>query len=221
MKSDKKIIWLLISLLAIVVVIFFINQLQQSLKLSQNNQLKNFFTNLDKQTPALTNNSPDQGNPQAKLVIFEYGDFFCPPCQQAALVTEQVLKNYSDKVLFIWKDYPSPLHPQSPAAAKAARCAHEQEKFWPYHDLLLANQDKLDDKFYLQAATTLDLDLNKFQQCLANQEIDQLIDTDLNEGILLQVDATPYFFIGQTRVSGYIDYQQFVDLIEQELTKTN
>lgn len=215
--ANKKIFWLLIILLILIIIIFFINQLGQSFKLKESENLKKFFATLDQQTPVFKKDSPWQGNQQAKLVIFEFSDWQCPFCAQMKDVLKEVMKNYQDKILLVWKDYP--LHSQSQLAAMAARCANEQNQFWPYHDLLFQNFSQLNDNYYLQAATNLNLNIDQFQRCLINPEIEKLIDNDLNEGFLLKVDATPYFFIGQTRVSGYIDYQQFSDLIEQELKR--
>jgi len=221
MQNNNKTIWLFIIILIIIVVIFFVGQLQQSLKLSQDRLFKNRLANSENQLPLLTADNPRLGNPQANLIIFEYSDYFCPHCQQANQVNEQILKNYQEKVLFVWKD--APRDNQSVQAAKSARCAQQQEKFWPYHDLLFVNQDKLNEAFYLQAATDLNLDLNKFQQCLASDAVEQLIDADLTEfNSLINIEdkATPYYFIGTTRVSGYLDYQEFINYLEEELIKT-
>jgi protein-disulfide isomerase len=43
-------------------------------------------------------------------------------------------------VKLVFRDFPiDQLHPQARKAHEAARCAHEQGKFWAYHDALFAN----------------------------------------------------------------------------------
>ena len=45
----------------------------------------------------------------------------------------------------VFRDFPLlQIHPQAAKAAEAGACANDQGKFWPMHDLMFANQDKLD-----------------------------------------------------------------------------
>lgn len=213
--KEKKVIWLFVIILFIVLVIFFITQFSEFLRFRQSNKLQEFFTNLESQIPALNKNNPSLGNEKAKVVIFEFSDFKCSYCADMSSILDEIIKEYGDSVLLVWKDYP--LQTGSWEAAKAARCAGEQDSFWPYHDLLFQNQTDLNNNYYSQAATALNLDLTKFQKCLNNPEFDILIENDVNEGFLLKADATPYFFINNFRVSGYINFSEFKGLIEQAL----
>jgi protein-disulfide isomerase len=214
--TDKKILWLFIIVLLIIIIVFFVAQFSEFLKFRQSNKLQEFFSNLEAQTPTLNKDNPRIGNEKARVIIFEFSDFRCSYCAEMEGVIDDILKEYSENILFVWKDYP--LLDGSWGAAKAGRCANEQNNFWPYHDLLFQNQDKLDDQYYLQTATALNLDINKFQNCLNNPEIDRLIEDDVNEGFFLKADATPYFFINNFRVSGYINYAEFKGIIEQALS---
>lgn len=215
--SNKKFLWLLFILLIIVIVIFFISQLKQTAKIQEYKNLQKFFANLDQQTPLLKKENPKKGSERAELVIFEYSDFLCPYCAEMKKVLDEVIKKYNNQILLVWKDFPRLA--ESEKAAVAARCANEQGNFWAYHDLLFQNQQKLNDEFYLQAAGLLKLDLEKFQNCLINPEIAKLVDNDLTEGFLLKVDATPYFFVGQEKISGFINYEELAKLIEEQLLK--
>lgn len=212
---NKKILWLLIILLIIVMVIFFINQLKQTAKLREYKNLQKFFADLDQQTPLLKKENPKKGNEGAGLVIYEFNDFLCPYCAEMKKVLDEVMKKYNNQILLVWKDFPRLA--ESEKAAIAARCANEQGNFWAYHDLLFQNQNKLKEEYYIQAAGLLKLDLEKFQSCLINPEITKLVENDLTEGFLLKVDATPYFFVGQERISGYVNYNQLAQIIEQQL----
>src|SRR3989344_6092423 len=82
------------------------------------------------------------GNPAAKIVLIEYGDFQCPFCGRFFKTTEQEIKEKyikSGEAVFVWRDFAF-LGEESFRSAEAARCAGEQGKFWEYHDYLFNNQ---------------------------------------------------------------------------------
>ncbi len=175
--KDKKIFWLFL-LLIIILIIFFGYQLLQSAKIRNSRQLEQFFANLSNQSPKLEEISPKQGASSAKLIIFAFEDFQCHYCAEAQTVEKEIIKNYGSKILFVWKDLPI-INDLSKSAAYAGRCAQEQGQFWPYHDLLFRNQNKFNDKFYLETAQALNLDAGKFADCLKNPEVLKLVDNDL------------------------------------------
>jgi protein-disulfide isomerase len=82
---------------------------------------------------------PYKGNPNAKLVVVEFGDFQCPACQRHALTTQPAVdKRFVEtgQVLWVAKHFPLRSHPHAPVAAAAAECAGAQGKFWAMHHLL-------------------------------------------------------------------------------------
>jgi len=62
---------------------------------------------------------PTRGNKDAKVVVVNYDDFECPFCSRMhATLFPEILKEYGDRVLFIYKDYPlEEIHPWSIHAA--------------------------------------------------------------------------------------------------------
>ena len=58
---------------------------------------------------------PTRGNKDAKVVIVNYDDFECPFCSRMhAELFPEIFKEYGDRVLFIYKDYPlEEIHPWS------------------------------------------------------------------------------------------------------------
>ena len=87
--------------------------------------------------------NPPLGNLKAKVQIVEFGDFQCPYCGEFNKNIEpQIRKDFINKgtVVFAYRDFAF-LGPESNDAALASRCASEQGKFWPYHDLLYSRQN--------------------------------------------------------------------------------
>ena len=84
------------------------------------------------------------GPADAKVTIVEFLDYQCPYCHRAQESVDEVLKEYQGKVRFVHRDYLLG-KPRSLAAARAARCAGEQGKFWEYHRGLLVQAGDLSD----------------------------------------------------------------------------
>ncbi len=86
------------------------------------------------------------GNPNASVGIIIFGDYQCPFCERAFQASEaQARKDYVDtgKAYMVFRDFPLSFHQAAQPAAEAAECAHEQGKYWEYHDELFKNQARL------------------------------------------------------------------------------
>lgn len=82
------------------------------------------------------------GKIDSKVVFIEYGDFQCPSCGGAHPQVKEIMEEYSDKVLFIFRNLPlTSIHPNARAAAGAVEAAGLQGKYWEMHDLVFESQD--------------------------------------------------------------------------------
>src|SRR5260370_40098074 len=86
---------------------------------------------------------PSLGAKDAPITIVEFTDFQCPFRRASENTVKQLRAKYGDKVRLVHMDFPLSFHSHSLDAAKAARCANDQNKFWQFHDSLFANQGKL------------------------------------------------------------------------------
>ena len=107
--------------------------------------------------------------------IVEFGDYQCPACGAFAnLEKPRVEEAYveSGKAQFVFYDFPlTDMHPNAFVAARAARCAADQEMFWEYHDNLFRNQTiwsplSNPTSTFVEYAETLGLDGGDFGACL-------------------------------------------------------
>ena len=87
---------------------------------------------------------PTRGNKDAKVVVVNYDDFECPFCSRMhSTLFPEIFKEYGDRVLFIYKDYPlEEIHPWAVHAAVDANClaAQTADAYWDYADYLHGNQ---------------------------------------------------------------------------------
>lgn len=160
---------------------------------------------------------PFWGNQQAQIDIVEYSDFSCPACQAAEAMTKVLKDRWSDKIKFSYRHFPLiglQGHEQSPAAAEAAECAYEQDQFWPYHDLLFANQPAFSSEALARYARQLNLNETDFDQCLASRVKAEVVNKDRVEGLAKNVDSTPTFFLNGELVA---DWRTLPQMVSQAL----
>ncbi len=159
-----------------------------------------------------------RGDPKAPVVIVEFSDFQCPYCQSVQPTLKTLLAKYEGRVSLAYRDLPvRDIHPQAQLAAEAARCAGEQGKFWEYHDLLFANQNKLDRPGLVDLAHGLKLDEKQFDSCLTSGKYQAQIEQDRQLGLRAGVAGTPGFFVNGNLLSGNLPQDAFEKVIQAEL----
>lgn len=161
---------------------------------------------------ALTAPQARQKGPSgATVTIVEYSDFQCPACARIQPDVKRLLELYPTQVKLVFKHYPlTRIHANAQPAAQAAECAAAQNKFWPYHDKLYENQPawaSLPDATtaFFQFARDVGIDETRFSACVASGETRAAVQADAEEAVRRQVQSTPTFFVGETRlVGGYL-----------------
>lgn len=170
--------------------------------------------------PTISSNAPSKGPNDAPVTIVVFSDFACPYCKILSDNLKIALENNSN-VKLVWKDFPiSTLHPQSGNAHIAAECANEQGKFWEYHDLLFANQNDFSRDTLIKHAQQINLKMTDFSDCLNSSQPIEKITEDINEGLALNIDGTPYLFVNDQRVPDLVTVNELQQLIELH-TKLN
>jgi protein-disulfide isomerase len=165
-----------------------------------------------------TDGDPQLGPDNAKVTIVEFSDFQCPYCKRFRDTTfDALIEKYGDDIRIIYRDYPLPFHPQAQIAAEAAECANEQGKYWEMHDIIYANQETLSDDAYSEFSEQLDLDTQKFDECLSSNKYADEIAADQKDGESYGVTGTPTFFINGWILVGAQPTSEFEKLIDQEL----
>jgi protein-disulfide isomerase len=168
-------------------------------------------------TIAIPAGAPSTGPADPKVTIVEFTDYQCPYCHRAQGVIDQVLSRYSGKVRFVHLDFPLDGHPGAVPAARAARCAGEQGKFWEYHRSLMTAPGTLDEADLKGRATALRLDVGGFGSCLSSGRHEDAIQASLRQGEELGVTGTPAYFINGRMLSGARPLESFTELIDAEL----
>jgi protein-disulfide isomerase len=162
---------------------------------------------------------PVRGNTAAQVTIVEFSDFQCPFCARVNPTLDKIRQTYGDKVKIVFKDYPLPNHPQAPKAAEAARCAGEQNKFWEMHDAMFANQRALEVPALKQTARAIGLNGAAFDTCLDSSKHAATVQSGSELGEKMGVNSTPTLYINGRAVLGAMPFENFKQIIDDELSK--
>lgn len=171
----------------------------------------------DVQAKLAAGNAPSFGPADAKVTLVEFSDFQCPYCSRAAEVVHKVRERFGDRVRFVFRQFPLDFHREAHLAAQAALAAHQQGKFWEYHDLLFKNQNALTRDALEKYGQDLKLDLASLKQALDASTYKAAVDADLKLGQEVSVNGTPTLFINGKRVSNPSDFEAVARSIEAAL----
>jgi protein-disulfide isomerase len=183
---------------------------------------------LEKKSIPVPPNAPSRGNPNAKVTIVEFSDFQCPFCKRSEDAVNEVMKNYGDKIKFVWRNMPLPMHPDAPGAAQASMEAFKQkgsDGFWKMHDLLYANQpsgqkqDGLKREALDGYAQQLGLNMDKWKAAMDSQSHKPEVDADAKAGNDAGINGTPAFLINGYFINGAQPYAKFRKAIERALAE--
>lgn len=176
------------------------------------------------EAPKIDESSVQVGNKEAKVKIVQFSDFQCPYCKKMhETVIAKILKDYGDKVEFVWKNFPLPIHPQAEGAALAAMCANEQGKFIEFADKLFATQDQWgktkDTNLFKGYARTLGLNSADFNKCLDDRKYADQIKQESDEAQSFGISGTPATFVDDQFFGGLATYDDLKKAIDEELAK--
>jgi protein-disulfide isomerase len=130
---------------------------------------------------------------------------------------QQLRQEYQGKIRIAWKNQPLSFHPNAMPAAEAAMAAHEQGKFWEFHDALFKQQGQLGPALYDEVAQKLGLDMKRFHASIEAHKSAALIQADMTAGRAVGAEGTPTFFINGKKLVGAQPIDAFKQLIDSEL----
>ena len=166
---------------------------------------------------------PVRGAKGAKVVVVNFDDFECPFCSRMhSTLFPEILKEYGDRVMFVYKDYPLvDIHPWAVHAAVDANCLANQngDAYWDFADTIHANKADVDaqktpesrfdaiDKMAIAQGQKHNLDAGKLQACVKAQNEDS-VRASMKEADGLGVNATPTLFINGQKIDGAVPVSQ-------------
>ena len=165
-------------------------------------------------------------------MVVNYDDFECPFCSRMhATLFPEILKEYGDRVTFIYKDYPlAEIHPWSIHAAVDANCLADQnaDAYWDFADFIHANKQQVDnektsggrldavDRMALLQGQRHNVDVVKLHACIRVQNQDA-VDASIKEAEDVGVSATPTLFINGQKIDGAVPVSEIRAALDNAL----
>ncbi|CAM4359710.1 thioredoxin [Myxococcus xanthus] len=169
----------------------------------------------------IPSDSPSFGPANAKVTIVEWSDFECPFCSRVGPTLSKIKESYAKDVRVVFRHQPLPFHPNAKLAAEASHAAHEQGKFWEYHDKLFANQKAMDRASLEKYAQELGLNVAKFKAALDSGKFKAKVEADMAAGNAVGANGTPTFFINGREFVGAQPFEAFKRVIDEEIGKAD
>lgn len=181
--------------------------------------------------PEVTKDDYIRGNKNAKVTLVEYADFECPFCKRFHPTMLQVMKEYGDKINWVYRHFPLSFHANAQKEAEAAECAGKlggNDAFWKYTDAIYdkttSNGTGITLDQLAPIAKEIGLDSTKFQTCVDSGEFAKKVKDEETTGVAEGVKGTPGTIIidakGNTQlVPGALPFEQIKPLIDAALTQ--
>lgn len=179
-----------------------------------------------------TGGRPSRGAKSAKVVLVNFDDFECPFCSRMhQSLFPELLKEYGDRVTFVYKDYPLvEIHPWATHAAVDANClaAQNNDAYWDFADYVHANQREVSsektsnarfdalDKVTMLQGQKHNLDTVKLQSCVKAQD-ESAVKASMKEGDAVGVSATPTMFINGEKIDGAVPVSEIRAALDRAL----
>jgi protein-disulfide isomerase len=179
---------------------------------------------------------PTRGAKASKVVLVNFDDLECPFCSRMhQTLFPEILKEYGDRVTFIYKDYPlAEIHPWAMHAAVDGNClgAQSSDAYWDFADYIHANQHEVGnektpaarlealDRLTLLQGQKHNLDVGKLQSCVKAQD-ESAVKASMKEADGLGVEATPTMFISGEKVDGAVPISQVRAALDRALKDAN
>jgi protein-disulfide isomerase len=159
------------------------------------------------------------GHLNAPVLLVEYGDYDCPHSMKAFAWINQIIKEYSHDLCFIYRHFPlMNLHPHAALAALGAEVAARKNKFWEMHHLLFSKDRILSSESILLMAKHIGLTEEEFIDGLECANLIDHICEDIVSGEESGVTSTPTFYINGIRLEGPLGLEILRTNIQNILT---
>ncbi|TVP57869.1 MAG: hypothetical protein EA351_05095 [Gemmatimonadales bacterium] len=173
-----------------------------------------------------------RGDLDAPITLMDFSDYSCNACQAFTMQSKPTLdRAYVDRGLmrFEYYDFPTGMFPNSFTAARAARCAGDQDGYWPFHDLLFQRQTTWGtqadpNRTFEGYAEEVGIDVGEFRSCLRSDRHAEVVTANLELARQLGVAGTPTLMLNTgegtpVRIPDWRDMQQMRDQIDSALER--
>src|SRR5215510_6984364 len=117
--------------------------------------------------------------PAGVVSVVVYGDYLCPYCRRLRQVLDRLRQALGERLAYVFRHFPNGrAHPGATFVARATEAAARQGRFWEMHDRLYGQEPPLGEDQVSEFATSLGLDMGRFQRDLESDETRRRVEED-------------------------------------------
>ncbi|HMQ05370.1 MAG TPA: Na+/H+ antiporter NhaA [Pyrinomonadaceae bacterium] len=146
------------------------------------------------------------GEPDAQIVLVEYGSYSCKHCHAAHEVIADLRDRFGDRMMYVFRHLPIRGSDHARPAAELAELAGIlDDKFWPVHDELMRRGPDFGEGELDEIAVRFGLELSGPEAEQAKERASARVDEDRASARASGARVTPSFFINGRRYEGAWD----------------
>ena len=167
---------------------------------------------------------PEGGASDAPVTIVAYSDFLCSYCHKAAFTVGSLMKRYSGKIRFVFKQTPKAEAGRIAGSWFLAGYSLDRAKGWKMYALAFDRQSEVEaapDKAMRAIAKEVGFDVAKLEAVFKSQKkaFSDMMDADAAEADSLGFVGTPYFLVNDIVVRGALTLEDFSKAVDMALEK--
>lgn len=153
---------------------------------------------------------PILGPIDAPVTLVVFSDFQCDLCEMFSTNFKHLVEYNKGQLNIVFKYFPlssacnpivtDDMHPLACNAARAAEAAHQQDKFWEYHDSMFQLGINDNPEVFFEIAQSIGLNLDSFKSDYESKICQEKISLDVMEGLGLEIDGTPTAFLNGRKI---------------------
>jgi len=161
------------------------------------------------------------GNPDAKVVLTEFGDYESIECARANEVVTKLLKDFEGKIKFNFRHFPLiKFHQRAHKASEAAVAAAQEGKFWEMHNILFENRNNLGTVSLKEYAKRIGVMDKNFLTKMVDAYYGWTVRGDLIDGLNKGITDVPVFYINEEKFSNKPTLKNLAAALDEAVKKS-
>lgn len=144
------------------------------------------------------------------------------------MAVNPLFSRYKDRLRFVFKNFPldsacnrkvpQPMHPAACEAAKVVICATKAGHFHDVYAAIFEKQEELASGKPTEIAVSLGLsglDEASLRACVESDATRERLSRDVEEGLRLDIQSTPTFFVNGRKIEGSLPTSVWIKLLDR------
>ncbi len=173
--------------------------LEAKLEKEQADKLKNFMAENAKDIYRNADASV-AGDPKGDITVVEFFDYNCGYCKRGMPEVQKLIQA-DPHVRIVFKELPI-LSKGSEETARVALAARRQNKYWEFHQAMLASKGQANEASSMKIAESIGLDMDKLKADYKSDAVKDELDKSKALAKKMGINGTPHFLVGDKSIPG-------------------